>query len=67
MQRFPGEESTVLNEEDRVHYPNEFSNNLSISGFPAHMSNFLALGVGVSIILKRDLTPPHCVTVLSYN
>lgn len=46
---------TVVNEEDSVHYPQEFLQSLNPSGLPPHN---LELKVGVSIILLRNLSPP---------
>lgn len=62
LKRVPGDEKcyksidTVINEEDTVHYPQEFLNTLNPSGLPSH---FLKIKVGIPIILMRNLNPPN--------
>jgi len=46
---------TVLSTDDAVHYPQEFLNGLSPSGFPPHK---LKLKIGSQIILLRNLQSP---------
>lgn len=47
---------TVTSTDDAIHYPQEFLNSLSPSGFPPHK---LKLKIGAPITLLRNLQPPN--------
>lgn len=62
LNKLPGESvnyisiDNVMDQEDSVHYPQEFLNSLTPSGFPPHS---LKLKTGTPIILLRNLKPPN--------
>jgi len=61
-ERIPGESvmyksiDSVMNPEEVVNYPTEFSNSLDLFGVPPHR---LSLEIGSLIILLRNINPPR--------
>ena len=62
MSKLPGDSvnylsiHNVMNQEDAIHYPQEFLNSFNPSGLPQHSLN---LKTGTPIILLRNLRPPN--------